>query len=1164
MSKVLFTLEQQQAIEAREQEILVAAAAGSGKTAVLVERIITLVLNERIDITKLVILTFTNAAAAQMRRRLRDRLEALMEHVGESEKEFLQKQVLLLPVAHISTFHAYCMSILRNYYQFAALSPHFKIIEENSLSLLKEEALAQTIEAVLENKKDHAHVLDYFVVGNKLQRLETIIGEIYDKTRSYAFVDTWVQKAIGFTHDDEMIKQFIESYIVSYYQQLNVWSRQLHEMEYALNDFQKNKEVVVQLIVALKQFSMIPYEASIMQLRLLQFPKWPAIKKADATPESAKAHDLFGKLKKEMMQYSEQNATPDEIAHEQRTLAPIVSGLLVIVQMYGENLTKLKEARDVLDFSDVEHKLVALLTTNETLRHDIAQNIAEILVDEYQDTNEIQDTILQLLKDDDNRLFMVGDIKQSIYRFRLADPTIFLKKKEQYEGNVAPNGKRLIILNKNFRSSGNILSTVNTVFTSLFKLDIQYPAEEQLYIGDATAKSHHSNYTKWHFFTEKPGKDISQIQTIEEKKATAIVNEIIRLVEEEQIFDPALGGYRSVQLSDIALLSRTRNSKLMTYVEQKLEEGQIHYSLENDKGYFDAVEVNVILALLQVLENPYNSLAFLATLRSPICAITDEELLVIAEAYRQSPMVETDKFYSYVSHYIANHENDLANRLAAVLQQFTSLRNKLTVMPVSEVLEVAYQMTKYYNFVGTLPHGHVRQLNLDMLVSLARGHEARGKNSLLQFNKYMKNVQKNERDFAVAKPKGKSEDTLSMMTIHKAKGLEFPIVFLIDLDKKFNEQDVRTPYQLSKEYGLALQYRDLEQKIRYKTQHYQFIARQVAFDMKAEELRVLYVALTRPMQQLHLFLEESEDFKALETTADILNLHSYGEALASVYERTHGEHAKWHREDISLKSIVRSKQLLGAAPVEATEPEETSALTKAEMQAIHKKMNMTYKYHNFENYLQKHTVTELKDRLLAREATPTDLRDPLAEKTPKLSKKVYEEIPQFMQTDGLSPLEKGTLYHFILEHYPWDELPTVQAHLKNMVMQSLLTEEDIQYIQPERVYKMVRELHADYLAKGFEIVAQELPFAFTHEAKALYNEPLFTNETLLIQGKIDMLLRKGDSFVVIDFKTDALRTNETLAQLNDKYENQLFFYREAVRKAYETEDVKTKIYAIFG
>jgi ATP-dependent helicase/nuclease subunit A len=1165
MSKVVFTMEQQQAIDAREREILVAAAAGSGKTAVLVERIITLVLNEHVDITKLVILTFTNAAAAQMRRRLRERLQTLIPSVNTSDREFLQKQILLLPVAHISTFHAYCIAVLRNYYQFADLSPKFKIIEENALALLKEEALAQTIEQVLAERAQHEDVLDYFVIGNKLHRLETIITEIYEKTRAYAFVDTWMKQAIGFTSDEAMIEQLIEAFIVAYYKQVNVWLRQFHQMEHDLLNFPKNQAVIVQLIVALKQFSMIPYEASIMQLRALQFPKWPSIKKDEATPESAQAHALFNKLKKEIKQYGEQHATREEMVQEQRALAPIVRKLLRFVKLYERNLAALKKAQDVIDFADVEHKMVELLHGHEPLRHELAENITEILVDEYQDTNELQDTILQLLKNETNRLFMVGDIKQSIYRFRLADPTIFLTKKERYQATSAANEQRLIILNKNFRSSANILTTVNTIFTSLFKLDIQYPAEEQLYLGEGSATNQRSHYTKWHFFTEHGQNDTVQLQTVAEKKATAIVNEIVRLVSDEQIYDATTNSYRAIRLQDIALLFRSRNSQVIRYIEQKLEEAQIHYNLENDKGYFDAVEVSVSLALLNTLENPYNSIALIAYLRSPMCAINDEELMFVAEHYRKSQMPPTDKFYEYVRYYKDTCDDELASRLHSILDNLSQFRAQLTVMGLAQALEAMYEKTNYYNFVATLPHGNIRQLNLDILVNLARTHEVRGKHSLLSFNKYIRALQQNKRDFSVAKPKGKAEDTLSLMTIHKAKGLEFPVVFLVDLDKQFNEQDTRMNYQLSKQYGLALQYHDLEQHIRYKTKHYQFIAEQTTFEMKAEELRVLYVALTRPKQQLHIFLEESDQLKQLDTSADILTLRSYGEALRAVYARAHGERTKWQRTDISLKSIIKSAALLAQTPLDASVGTSASSLGRTELQTMKRKMKLAYKYHNFSHYKQKYTVSELKDRRLAREVGPLDLRDGLVvERAQQVSPKLYEETPQFMKKDGLSVLERGTLYHLILEHYPWTDMPTVQAHLKAMVLDSLITEDELVHLQPEKLYKTVQDVQADYLAKGFEIVAQELPFAFTHEAKALYSDPLLTDERLLIQGKIDMLLRKGRSYVIIDFKTDALGDGQSVDTLNKRYENQLFFYREAVRRGYAASDVQTKIYAIFG
>lgn len=1167
-TSVKFTAEQQEAIDSRNKEILVSAAAGSGKTAVLVERIINMIVVDQTPIEQLVVLTFTNAAATQMKNRIRTRLQTLLLTVAETEKHFIEQQLLRLPLSTICTFHAYCIQILRQYYQYIELAPVFKIAEENLLALLKEEALHQTFETIFANQAEYGNVIEYFVTGTKLNRLETIILELYERTRSYADIDKWMEYAGSYVTNQAMIEQLIAAYETLQYDYLATWIAEVDYLISTLMHYPKNQQMLAELHQQLQIIEKMDFSALKTSLAVLEFPKWPPIKKDDVTAESKQAHQTYNKLKKEIEKVRKNFYQTSDIIQQQQHCAPIVINLLAIVKLFETNYQQLKAQRDFVDFSDLEHYMITLLRQHQEVRENISQNIVEILVDEYQDTNEVQDTILRLLKNEHNRIFMVGDIKQSIYRFRLADPTIFLNKKSHYQTNENSE-QQLILLNKNFRSSNNVLDTANVIFEQLFQLDIQYDESERLYLGN-TALASDEYYTKWHLFDTVVAEDADDamiIQTQAEKKATVIVNEIIRLVNNEQIYDEKIAAYRPIKLADIAILFRSRGSTLISYIETRLEEANIHYSSETDKGYFDATEVNVILSLLDILENPYNTISLLGYLRSPICAFTDEDLYLIADFYKQSDEPKTTKFYDYIAYYLLHHEkNTLTEQLETVQAELTFFRTKLAMLPLSNVLETIYERTHYFSFVAALPNGKVRLANLKILIQLAKNQEQLGRNSLYAFNNYMRKLQKNNRDFAIAKPENDLADSINMMTIHKSKGLEFPIVFLVDLDKTFNEQDMRASYQMSKTYGLALQYHDVSRHIRYKTWHYEYIANQVAFETKAEELRVLYVALTRPMQHLHLFLDRREASKSVDTAKNILGLRNYADALYRIYEMNAHNMSSWQEAVVDINHPIYLDKLVETTSELVVEKQETR-LTETELTKIIAQMEEKYPYQTLQNYPQKQTVTELKKRL--------DLQQDIEQQLPSeqiipttstiIAQTLYQEKPQFMQeATKMTPMEKGTLYHLLLQYYDWEKLPDVVVYLDTLVAQAVINQAMLAEVDIAKIRATIADITNTYLMNGYQVVAKELPFSFAHLAKDIYHDALFTTEKVLIQGKIDLLLAKEEQYLIIDFKTDKLSANQTVATLEQRYEKQLALYREAVMKFYQTTKVETKLYAIFS
>lgn len=1174
--KVQFTAQQEEAIITRVGEVLVSAAAGSGKTAVLIERIVSIILIDRVAVDQLVVLTFTNAAATQMRERLRARLQKALQEQPK-DASYIKRQLLLLPAAHISTFHAFCIQILRNNYQYTKLSPTFKVGEENEMSLLKEATLDTVLEELFEEKDPNFMLLaNSFVTGVRIQELRKIILSVYEKSRAFSHPQQWREQALEWVRNEVYIKKLIMLHQEDIQKKLSNLMSELANCQLLLSGFPKNQaacDYFSEQLYTIQEHIAGDMNTVKTQWETIDILKWPTIKKDEKTAETELAHQVYTKLKKQYQKMADSLYTDAQISEQQAKTQPTVEALLLAVTRFEQLFSTEKQQKDIADFSDLEHYMIQLLEEHELVRLTVSEHITEILVDEYQDTNGVQDTIIYALKRKENRIFMVGDLKQSIYRFRLADPTIFMHKQKLFAENSPEN--QLILLNKNFRSTSTILETVNTICEPLFQLDIEYTDSNRLYHGNLSYQPADDLETTWHIFAEVAKDQFAeQFTTEEEQKALYITRQVQELVQNRKIFDLKTGDYRAITLDDIAILFRNKTTTLVQAIEQAFEKYGIHYSSAIDKGYFDAAEVNNVLALLTVLDNPYNTISLLAYMRSQLCFFSDEELVEI-KMLASDACEKNAEFYEYLLYIISTkNESELALKIDRMLQQLEHFREKLMVMPISRVIRYIYEETVYYELVATLPNGHVRQANLDILCSLAKSREQLGMNSLRSFNRYMKNLQKNNRDFAIAKQKESREASIEMMTIHKSKGLEFPIVFLVDVDRRFNKQDSRAPYQMSEDEGLALRYTDLEKKIRYKTWHYQYIAQQQAMADIAEQLRVLYVALTRPMQQLHLFLDETtKEYVQAWREEDVLNMQSFGEGLSYAYQ------VMATKKDLNWQTkIVDLTTLEGTMPQQLQKEtgQQVDAVTEADVLQLLAKIQEKYKYENLQQYAQKQTVTEIKRREDEKnEEQPFSFEKHLdapiqgrfgAPRRVEENLKLSEEVPSFMkQEQVISALSRGTLYHFILQQYQWKKPQKVEKMLEEMLAVGIITKQEQDILNTQKIEAIIQHIQETYLDNNYQIAGKEVPFSLKYNAEELYGDNLgFHEEQLLVQGKIDLLLVKDEEYLIIDYKTDSLRKNQNEADLTKKYERQLSLYEMAVKKFYNTDKVTSKIYAIFG
>jgi|GEM_PF-2793619 len=1159
-SEVKFTPEQQQAIDTRTSEVLVTAAAGSGKTAVLVERIVNLILADKISIDTLVILTFTNAAATQMRNRVRLRLQELLLEVEFSQKQYLQEQLLLLPSASISTFHAFCIKILRRYYQYLDLSPSFKIADEHDIANMKEQALDQVFDqAFAAAEPQFLNFATAHISSTNTSQLRQLILTIYEKSRAFAFPDKWQKEARNWLNDTKKIA-ILQNEYQAYWQSCIInYLQALQDVTQKIINFPKNVQTCQYVIEQLQNILLTittDFNLAQEQLSQVDYLNWARIKADDKTADSEYAYKIFSETKSKIRELASAQYTLDSINKQQQLCAPFVNVLLNCVSDFSTEFMQMKKQKDVVDFADLEHFMIKLLANNQEIRQNIAKDITEMLVDEYQDTNEIQDTILQYLKTDQNRLFMVGDLKQSIYRFRLADPTIFMHKTVTFADNS--NETLLISLNKNFRSRSTILETANTICEFLFQLDIKYDNTNKLYHGNQKLIADQDPPVIWHVFTEEPEKKAFRVRTKAELQAAYIVKRIQNCLLNEKIFEPKTQEFRQVVASDIAVLFRNKTADLIQAIEQQFEVTGINYSSAVDKGYFSAVEVNNILSLLVILENPMQDIDLLAYLRSPMENYQDSDIFLL----RQSMGKDAISYYEAIERYCQNNDNDLVTRLLKTQERLIDYQQMVTVLPLAKVLRHIYEKSNYYYFVSALPNGTIRKANLDILIALANDRSEIGINDLHAFNQYLQKIQQQKRDFAIAKNNAEQNDVIEMMTIHKSKGLEFPIVFLVDLDHQFNTQDSRALFQTSNNKGLALRYTDITRRTRAKTWHYENITLAQSRDTMSEELRILYVALTRAMQQLHLCLTDYPQW-LVPTANDVLSMKTFGEGLINSFYANIPQHqAIWKRclVDIDDVEISSTAELVEAVP-NINNDFQIDQFANEIIVKTKELATENYRFAAMNEYAQKQTVTEIKRQEELQEDLEMNFFAAPMEDTLTIDKTLQ---PSFMNEKMITPLEKGTLYHFLLQIYDWINFPDVQQFLDDLLGEKIITILQYSEISIENLTKTIKRVQDDYLTKGYEIFALEYPFSFEYSAAELYQTTeLFTTETVLVQGKIDMILKNGKNYVVIDFKTDKGPSVDKEAKLAQKYTKQLELYAKAMQHFLEVPTIETKIYAVF-
>lgn len=902
MSQVKWTNEQLQAILEKDSNILVAAAAGSGKTAVLVERIIHKILEEDVNIDELLVVTFTNAAASEMRQRILDAIYSYLEQNPENTK--MQEQIMKMAKANICTIHSFCLDVIRNHFYEIGISPNIRIGKPNEMELLKRQVLEDLFEEKYEKEDEEFLLLvDTYTNYRGDEPLKELVLRMLRNMNSNPFPEEWLLSAVEDFKPCKEIKDFGQTkwgkiLLEEIQEELQMCLLELENIHSELNKFyelDKFTKTIEQDMSNLEQIriNLNSWDKAYDMANMIKWEVWPRDKVEILAKEEAKASRDEVKKKwnkiKEKYFICDSHQIQEDMNHMYKKLVAIQN----LIVEFSLAFAKEKLEKNVMDFNDIEHfALKILVQTDETgaklptqIALDYQEKFKEIAIDEYQDSNLIQEYILNTISKGNN-IFMVGDVKQSIYKFRQARPELFLEKYETYKSK-AKKGKEdslKIQLFKNFRSRKNILDVTNYIFETIMSKDlgdITYNEEEYLNLGADYPKLEVSlpsaGKTSINVIDLKDNEDEEkeEVEQVENAvlEARFVANQIQELIKSKyQVYDKKTG-YRNICYKDIVILLRS-TSTLAPIYEKELNNQNIPVFSDTGSQYFDSIEIQTILSLLKIIDNPMQDIPLVSVLRSQIGKFDDNELISI----KLNGQNETNEyFYDIFLQATQNEKTDevLKNKMKVFLQNLERWRKQNEYMPLDEFVWQIYLDTGFYEYVGLMPNGSVRQANLKMLFERAREYEKASFKGLFYFISYINGLRKANSDMDSAKVISENEDVVRIMSIHKSKGLEFPVVILSSTAKKFNLTDLNEPILLHQDLGLGPKYIDEKRKIEYPTLAKLAIGAKITKETLSEEMRILYVALTRAKEKL-IITGSCKDFeKGIASKKEKLELRTW-------------------------------------------------------------------------------------------------------------------------------------------------------------------------------------------------------------------------------------------------------------------------------------------------
>lgn len=1224
-----YTEGQKQAINDHPKgNILVSASAGSGKTRVLVDRIIKMVITQNVNIDKLLVVTFTKAAAKEMKERLQLALRSEYQATDNPEqKRHLLWQLHKVPVADITTIDAFCQKLVGRYYYLLGMDPNFRMLTDaTEIDLLREQVWDDLREELYRDDDDgsFAALTENFSNDRSDDGLTKLIMKIYDFANVNDHPAQWLANAANFYHldseqlaDTQLFKQYIQPELQLAVSSMQMMINQMIQNA-QLGELPKDEKLANQFNEQVKMIQTQLLQPDWNELRdLLQQFNNPRLSAAPrgAEPEQKELHEQNKQLKTDIIKtineladgYFElaQGATVTLIQQAMQR----VDKLVTVVQAFSAAYDQAKKARQLMEFIDVEHAAYRILTNasepGQQIKAKLQNQYVEIMVDEYQDNNRLQEAILsQLAKPEAGNRFMVGDVKQSIYRFRLSDPTMFIDKQTRYATDNTAD--ELINLVENFRSTKNVTDFANLIFEQIMDQrvgDVDYVGPAHLKFGAKYYPEAATTTAELLLYQENNAKDAQSLAVnatfVPEDgangQAELIAQQIRQLVDDQvEIYDRHAQVMRPIKYGDVAILSPTHTNDLV--LAEVLEKYAIPATINQAKSYFKTTEIQIMMALLSIIDNPYQDIALVAVLRSPIVGL-DENQLAFMRINQQ-----TGNYYQAVLNFYQNFETSQATpfgaavfaKISRFMEQLQQFRDLAQQRDLVTLIWTIYQETGFLDYVGGMPAGYQRQANLHALYERAAQYEQTSFKGVFQFVRFIERMQERDDDLGQANIET-GADTVLVTTIHGSKGLEFPVVFINDLNRQFNMQDTRAKYELDDQLGVGITYFNLATREESNTLQKKIISNHAKRAAISEEMRKLYVAVTRAEQKLYLVGSfkhkknqptDEAGFVQLwqgKTNANELLLPESVRLKANNYLDWVGPAIARHpqisgsqptmsvlaKDETQLAfHLVTAAQLAEHQPTELETTEqatnwitalnqmndaamEDAVITK---QQIDNEMDFVYPYQAATKTTAYQSVSEVKrlfddpDNIELGSYQLLDV-DQVGQVKPAFVTPFGR--PKFLQTTSqASAAEVGTATHLVLQQMQLKEpptIPTITAQIQQLVSDQVISEMVASQINVTGIMNFYQSELGQLVLDNAATTNREVPFSVLLNADQIFtgfqDDP---NQSVLIHGIIDGYTVAEDELILFDYKTDHVTPKNSVDQIVARYRGQVELYATAL------------------
>lgn len=1223
-----WTKEQQKVIDLRDRNILVSAAAGSGKTAVLVERILKRITEgeQPLDVDELLVVTFTRAAAAQMKERLMAALERKLEE--EPDNAHLQRQTTLIHHAQITTIDGFCSYVVRNYFHQIDLDPGFRVADEGEQKLMQQDILQEVLEeAHASEDEDFRYYADCFDDGRSDHRLEEITQRLYAIAQSQPWPEEWLQNLTApyeIAAKEELLAApwmkkicALASAFTDEAVQLNALAIQIAEEPDGPGQYLDALYADRDFLGAFKRAE--DYEA---MGELLTGFKYPALsrKKNPDMDEQKKVRvqqlrDQMKKLLREKVQEVFFTGKAGDIVNDMQKSRRLVEAIVKLTLKFSARFKEARKEKNILDFSDMEHFALKILVARQAdgtqmrtaAAKELAGRFAEIMIDEYQDSNLVQEKILTAVSreaDGTANIFMVGDVKQSIYKFRLARPELFMEKYDSYEKEDSK--KQRIDLHKNFRSRKEVLETSNFLFRQIMTKPlggIAYDEAAALYAGAGFLPLPEGEGAAELLLLDRDGELPKEAGTAQELEAHMIADRINRMVGRESIVDKRTGEMRKIRYGDIAILLRTMRGWSEAFVSVLKGKGIPVYAASRT-GYFSAPEVVVVLNYLRLLDNPRQELPLAGVLQSPIGGLCAQELAEVKAAGGKVPLYECLKRYLEMG-----KKGALYNKVLTFSENYHAIRRTISYTPVHEVLMLLYEKTGYLRYASAMPAGAQREANLLMLVEKALEYEKSSYSGLFHFVRYIDSLQKYEVDFGEVTLAGEQADLVQIMSIHGSKGLEFPVVFAAGMGKNFNVMDTRDMAVLHADYGIGVPLIDPALRTKRELLYKNMMQAVMREEILGEELRLLYVALTRAEQRLIITASagglekrlpaavsaarrEKEAFSyarlfmaqsCLDWLLPAFAAHPAFEELQKSWAKRQSPEEKEVLSDIAcripslsemgrelplrlvyvtvedlLLQEIRGQVQKRKAGEELLSMDKDAVYDDAYRKLLAAHLGFIYPFIIEQTLPAKMSVSDVKLRHYEEEQGHALYKEP----------EIIPYIPAFMQgsrqTESGGAL-RGTAYHRMMECLDYKaavEGISCGEQIKLLMARGMLSREDADMLRSSDFDAFLQSDIGKRMSQAALCgkLHRERQFFLSVSAGEIDEKAADSQERVLIQGIIDAYFEIPEGLVLVDYKTDRVESSDG-SDLVEKYRVQLEYYARALERLTRQKVCEKVIYS---